>query len=271
MSSHYKLHNLNQNKTFTIDRPALLIGRGEHCDLSLNDKDLSREHAKLFCSHGGLVIADLHSTNGTYVNHQRIQEPTHLLPNDKLKLGNIEFKIEYQELEQSEDSGTVLADASAVTRMSKNPKHYGLTNFLGLFPFLKQKHHHPHLEAYLASHKDSIERYHQYFKRQALGESGLLMFFYKDDHTLSVHCVTADHNQNLWSIGRSDTCYMIIDEHSVSKHHADLAFDNGHWYLRDCNSLNGIRNNGESVEHAELVNESDIRLGDVKLYTRLIK
>jgi hypothetical protein len=65
-----------------------VIGRKQGCDLLLDDADVSREHAAIDeLPDGRLKITDLHSRNGTFVNGQRISEPTVLSGDEELRVG----------------------------------------------------------------------------------------------------------------------------------------------------------------------------------------
>jgi FHA domain len=73
----------------------LLIGRNVTGDGSLGgDTELSRQHANIKRADAGLVIEDLGSTNGTYVNGQRIGVPTLLRPGDSVFVGATTFVVE---------------------------------------------------------------------------------------------------------------------------------------------------------------------------------
>jgi pSer/pThr/pTyr-binding forkhead associated (FHA) protein len=63
------------------------IGR-EGCDILLPDPEASRRHAALTQREEDPVIEDLGSTNGTFVNGVRIEEPTALREGDAVRLGN---------------------------------------------------------------------------------------------------------------------------------------------------------------------------------------
>ena len=75
-------------RSLEIAKERLVIGREEGCDLLLEDDKVSREHAALSVNpEGHIIVEDLRSTNGTYVNGRRITEPTHLGPDDELRIG----------------------------------------------------------------------------------------------------------------------------------------------------------------------------------------
>ena len=72
---------------YPITRPATTIGR-EECDiLLLQDDQVSRQHAKVEQRGNVLVLIDLDSTNGTYVNGVRLQAPYTLQPGDVIQIG----------------------------------------------------------------------------------------------------------------------------------------------------------------------------------------
>ncbi len=68
------------------------IGRALECDLSILEPALSRKHAELELMDDGLVLRDLGSVNGTYVNGERIEE-TKLKDRDLLQFGKIRFIV----------------------------------------------------------------------------------------------------------------------------------------------------------------------------------
>ena len=65
------------------------IGRARECDLVLDASDVSRLHAKLDSDHLNLYLEDLGSTNGTYVNGQRMLpgQPRRLRAGDVIHFG----------------------------------------------------------------------------------------------------------------------------------------------------------------------------------------
>jgi len=69
---------------------SVIIGRSREADLRLADPDTSRRHSKIVCESGRYTVQDLVSTNGTWVNGERVDE--HLLrPGDRLEIGSQEI------------------------------------------------------------------------------------------------------------------------------------------------------------------------------------
>jgi pSer/pThr/pTyr-binding forkhead associated (FHA) protein/peroxiredoxin len=74
-------------------KPEVTIGSGEPNDLVIRDETVSRRHAVITFKRGRLEIADLGSTNGTFVNGQRIQAATTLNKGDKVRFGGADFVL----------------------------------------------------------------------------------------------------------------------------------------------------------------------------------
>jgi hypothetical protein len=69
------------------------IGRQEG-DLVVEDPEVSRRHAVLRRSGGSVVVEDLDSTNGTFVNGERIRTPMSVGPGDQVRVGRTTLEIE---------------------------------------------------------------------------------------------------------------------------------------------------------------------------------
>ena len=71
----------------------LVLGR-EDASLTIDDEEISRRHAVIRPTDGGIEIEDLGSTNGTYVNAVRIESATRLAGGDTVKLGRSVLQVE---------------------------------------------------------------------------------------------------------------------------------------------------------------------------------
>ncbi len=77
---------------FNINQHALL-GRDSSCDITIPGTHLSRRHAELAIEGHKLLIRDLGSANGTYVNDERITE-TELKPGDSIRFDVLQFRVD---------------------------------------------------------------------------------------------------------------------------------------------------------------------------------
>jgi pSer/pThr/pTyr-binding forkhead associated (FHA) protein len=71
-----------------------LLGRGESADIRLEDTFASSQHARLVPQGDVMVIEDLGSTNGTYLNGEPLRGPQPLHVGDNIRIGDSEFTFE---------------------------------------------------------------------------------------------------------------------------------------------------------------------------------
>lgn len=74
-------------RSFAFTRPSVLIGRALDCDLVLDDRAISRRHARIFLEKGCYFVEDLGSSNGTRVNGAPVRR-ARLHRGDALALGS---------------------------------------------------------------------------------------------------------------------------------------------------------------------------------------
>ena len=75
-------------QTFTLDQDLLTLGRDPGSDIVINDPQVSRQHARITCQGELILIEDLGSTNGTFVNGMRLTGPHTLANGDVISLGD---------------------------------------------------------------------------------------------------------------------------------------------------------------------------------------
>lgn len=78
---------------YTLFSERVLIGRGAHCRIIVLDPLVSREHAMLLITNSSVVLEDLRSANGVYVNNVRIFEPHQLFDGDRILVGTHEMAV----------------------------------------------------------------------------------------------------------------------------------------------------------------------------------
>jgi hypothetical protein len=72
----------------------LVLGRGDRAEIRLEDPFASSRHARVYEQGNIVVIEDLGSTNGTYLNEELLQTPRPLHPGDRVRIGDSEFTFE---------------------------------------------------------------------------------------------------------------------------------------------------------------------------------
>jgi hypothetical protein len=76
-------------KIYPLEGPEIIIGRDASNSVAINDAEVSRKHAKLSLHGSTYMIQDLSSTNGTFINGQRITSGQVLNPGDTVSFGEI--------------------------------------------------------------------------------------------------------------------------------------------------------------------------------------
>jgi pSer/pThr/pTyr-binding forkhead associated (FHA) protein len=97
---------------------AVLIGRSRSCDLSLRSPAASRRHAEIVLAASGWLVRDLDSTNGTFVNGERVRERL-LCPGDRIEIGS--DAITFCEVGVELDARDGGAAGEAQTMMTERP------------------------------------------------------------------------------------------------------------------------------------------------------
>jgi pSer/pThr/pTyr-binding forkhead associated (FHA) protein len=99
----------------------LTIGRNPDNDLALEESGVSRYHCKILPQDDGLIIVDLESSNGTFVNGEKIAESHPMKEADTIQIGKTEFKVEILEREEivdiAEEPAAVPPPEVGVTRI----------------------------------------------------------------------------------------------------------------------------------------------------------
>lgn len=95
-----------EGTTFVLPGEAV-VGRMERCQVSVPDKSVSREHARVIRSGDRYIVRDLGSTNGTLVNGRRIEGDVPLRPGDMITVGSVEFLFAQEDPAEPNQEGTL--------------------------------------------------------------------------------------------------------------------------------------------------------------------
>jgi hypothetical protein len=114
-----------------------VIGRAVDGDIVITSKRVSREHTQIYREGWRIYVDDLGSTNGTYLNNERISEPMQLRDGDKIQVGDVLFTfhdpdVTYQETPLPELEVDLLGGVVRLNRqpVSLAPKEFTLLAFL---------------------------------------------------------------------------------------------------------------------------------------------
>ena len=105
--------------TFSLEGDQLMIGRDSASNIAINDAEVSRKHARLAFQGGKYVIEDLGSTNGTFVNGQRLSNAVVLKSGDVISLGE-QIVLMYEALAM-DPGATVMSARKSTPRPAAPP------------------------------------------------------------------------------------------------------------------------------------------------------
>jgi hypothetical protein len=91
-----------RDQIFALTGTRVVLGRSPSCDLTISDASVSSEHARLSYEGGVWRVANLLSTNGTFVNNNKTSNGL-LRDGDRLRLGRVEFVMHDPELSAQGD------------------------------------------------------------------------------------------------------------------------------------------------------------------------
>ncbi|MFW7377608.1 MAG: diguanylate cyclase [Oligoflexus sp.] len=83
----------NLGKRYVLDDREMVVGRSPNVQIVINEQSVSRNHAQCVTNGDQVLISDLGSSNGTYINDKRISSNHVLRDGDIIRLGNIVFKF----------------------------------------------------------------------------------------------------------------------------------------------------------------------------------
>lgn len=93
-------HGPTPGQVYELAKNEMFIGRGPTCEVVINELEVSRNHARIYLQGGEFWLEDLNSTNGTFVNGQRLIGPHLLRAGETVNLGekvSLEVEAEYDD------------------------------------------------------------------------------------------------------------------------------------------------------------------------------
>src|SRR5438093_10253 len=236
--------SLTDGREYVIAAASLVFGREAGCDVVVSGKDVSRRHAEIVQTPKGYVLVDT-STNGTFVNEERVEGQRILARTDVIRLGEEQFRF--------------YADAASATAAPPPPPGPAASPPQAAPPAPSPP---PGAGDRLRHTVHGLEAYVPPSPRSAAGGS-LASFLVRSGglagQRLSVKTPVVN-------IGRADYNDLVVPDPSVSTTHAKLQRREGVWVLVDLDSTNGTFVDGEPVKgEAPLAPGATVRFGDVQL------
>lgn len=253
-----------RGQAFQLVRQELVtLGRSEQCRICFDDPQLSSHHAEFDWTDNGFSIFDLGSSNGTYVNGQRIEGRAGMQIGDHVQIGQTimqlaDVDLEMEEIDLVDPSaparGQMLALGGGKTEIA--PHQRGLTivnapqilSTQGQRTAVQQKVAEVHLDdAVLSAAARLKEMVNQ-------GGQGAKVVVQRDGRL-----------DPFWSVpvtlGREHSSGVVLDDDGVSLRHAVIDFREGRYLIRDVGSSNGTFVNGKRVVEQRLADGDIVSIG----------
>ncbi len=233
-----------------IEGPALKLGRSPDCDITVTGTGVSREHAELRLDRDGWSVRDLNSSNGTYVNDERV-ESARLEDGDVVRLGPVSTLTlvldEAPRAVEPEDAGPAEyvpdePDEEAAARDEDD----GDDDVPAARPARKGAK-----PAKAAKTPGTAGAWWQ--------ETRWVLVSTDEDDRYELDVIGTRV-----TVGREDGAGLVIEHESVSRVHARFDAEGDSLTLTDLKSGNGTYVNGERVLSRPVAEGDTIRFGDVE-------
>ena len=94
----------DQGQTIPLEKPIVIVGRQQECDIQIASRKISRKHCCIAHVNDHLVVRDLFSTNGIRINGVKVVEGR-LMEGDELTIGNIAFEVRMNAVKENRSNG----------------------------------------------------------------------------------------------------------------------------------------------------------------------
>lgn len=230
-------------QTASITKNRMTVGRSARCDIMLQGRQVSRSHVRIELRGGGsFYIIDLGSTNGTWVDNERLEPniPTILSPAKTIRMGNYWVKFEPKRdihipmapgmIPIHEDTAEIEIDPDATVSMIR--------------PLPQEIP--PYSQPPLTVDQRANDR----------------LVFFSEDHPMQVVML----DKELLRIGRDNSQDVVLQGRRVSRRHARLECrPDGNIYITDMGSINGTwAGDTQLVPNTQVLWEPDeiLRIGN---------
>ena len=221
-----------------LSKLPITIGREESVAFPIKLENISRKHMRITKGTAGYVIEDLNSSNGTYVNEARIDKPYQIKDSDTIALGpDCELRVVIPVVQKAEKGEATLFNVSS-QKLKEQPQGEA-TAFIKAPPAADET------IAFAQMPPIAVVP-----PRLVVNETG---------QEPKIITITTDRVR----IGRQEDNEVVLNNHFVSRHHADLEKRGQDYFLiPSANVSNALLLDGEPVmEATRLHNGAKIRVG----------
>ena len=271
-----RLSSASGDEHFDIENETL-IGREVECTITLPSPHVSRYHAKINVSDAGLVIQDLNSANGTFVNGKRITEKTPISLGDEIRFDDLAYRLTSEDSGQSEAtvvmSNKAVLDAlktantssGAVSKSSEPSTPSTITPEPG-----------PESNAEddgtrVLSHDQLRQAASVHQKSQSFTDFGSGPRFIATTAPIrgQVFKLAEQGTNGAWRLGRSRECEICVAVPSVSRVHAVITKEDGRFHIKAENEAKPFMFNNMPQSSAMLKHNDHLQIGSIELIFRL--
>jgi pSer/pThr/pTyr-binding forkhead associated (FHA) protein len=255
--------SLTDGREYLITGVSLVFGREAGCDVVVAGKDVSRRHGEIVPTPKGYLLVDS-STNGTFVNEERIQGQRILARADVIRMGEEQFRFYADMAPAATASPPPGGPAASAPRAAPPPTGSPppVAPPRGAGERLKHTMH--GVGAPAPTQAPAGGPGGGAGKGGPAGQGApFANFLFRSGALKGQRLVIKTPHAN---IGRADYNDLVIPDPSVSTSHAKLQRREGMWVLLDLDSTNGTFVDGERVKgEAPLAPGAPVRFGDVEL------
>lgn len=263
VGTRYVLRSVRHGHDYPLT-DAMLVGREADCSLTLPEQHVSRYHAKILVSPQGVWVEDLQSSNGTFINGQRISGRQRLELGDEIAFHEARFRLATADSGDAEATiletpdglrrVTPLPDSTPTathTNPTKDPDAEG-TRMLSTAELnkLAQRQNNPP--------KTVLDN--------GCGPRLVIMTAPLRGKVIPLNQPLPDSH---WRIGRAASADIQLEDRTVSQDHARLGKTAGGWFISTTHARNGLHVNGVATQRAFVKHNDRIRFGRLEVCLKL--
>lgn len=291
----FVLRSISGDEEYTL-QGEMLVGREVECAIPLNSGHVSRYHAKINVSPNGVYVEDLHSTNGTFVNGQKIKGRVRLSVGDELTFDDIHFRLTSNL--SGEEAATLLTPRRhsfqespvkapirpqavpikpSASAMDSNKQISGGEAFVEQAPAalaintpeIAEQEASPVAEGDGTQILSAIQLHHlverNKFENAVNVGTGPRLIVMTAPIRGKIFTLSSAGNLHNWQIGRDSHSEICLNDKTISNDHARITVNAQGYFLTATHAKNGIFVNGEPTTKIHLSHNDKIQIGSTEL------